>query len=86
MRLRGSLTLAEFVDILANDPDVRSRQPLLRTEGGKTLYASAPPSLQKATSANLEKPLSELVTPEDSSVQLTDRDLQFIRTLILQLT
>jgi NEDD8-activating enzyme E1 len=86
MRLRGSLTLAEFVDILANDPDVRSRKPLLRTEGGKTLYASAPPSLQKATSANLEKQLSELITPEDSSIQLTDRDLQFTRTLILQLT
>jgi NEDD8-activating enzyme E1 len=85
LRLKGESTLAEFVDTISSDPDIRSRQPFLRTEGGRTLYASAPPSLQKATSPNLEKLLSELISPEDNRVQLTDRDLQFGRTLILEL-
>lgn len=76
--------LADFVDTLANDPDIRSRYPFLRTNEGKTLYASSPAPLQKATAPNLEKTMGELL-PSEIEITLTDRDLPFARTLILKI-
>lgn len=77
-------TLAEFLDVLSDDPDIRSRHPFLRTLKGKTLYASSPPPLQKATAPNLDKKMSDLVA-NNTEVTLTDRDLPFARTIILSL-
>jgi NEDD8-activating enzyme E1 len=76
--------LAEFVDSLASDPELRSRKPFLRTDGGKTLYASAPPALEKATRGNLTKTMGELVSSEDNIIDLNDKDLPFTRTLIVE--
>lgn len=75
-------TLAELIEQLSTDPDIQSQKPFLRTDTGKTLFAASPPPLQKATAANLEKRLEDLVT---SGVKLTlaDKDLPFVRTLIL---
>lgn len=80
---RGS-TLAEFVDTLAAHAELRSRKPFLRTSGGKTLYASNPPALEEATKPNLGKKMEELLG-EDWTIELSDKDLPFGRTLLIQL-
>lgn len=78
-------TLAEFVDTLAGNAELRSRKPFLRTSAGKTLYASAPPSLEKSTRANLTKTMGELVPSGDTTIHLSDKDLPFGRILIVEL-
>jgi NEDD8-activating enzyme E1 len=78
-------TLAEFVDFLAADPDLRSRKPFLRTNGGKTLYASAPPALERQTMGNLAKAMGDLIAVDDNIVTLHDADLTFARTLVVEL-
>lgn len=79
-------TLAEFIDTLAAHAELRSRKPFLRTSAGKTLYASSPPSLEKATKHNLTKTLEKLFSGQDSTLELSDKDLPFGRTLIVKLT
>lgn len=78
-------TLAEFVDTLAAHPELRSRKPFLRTSGGITLYASNPPALEAATRPNMGKRMDELIG-EDLTLVLSDKDLPFGRTLIVQFT
>lgn len=75
-------SLADFLDVLAVDPDLQSRKPLLRTMAGKTLYASSPPTLQKATAANLDKCLSDLFE-SGAELALTDTNLPFVRKLFV---
>lgn len=82
LKANADSTLAEFLEVLAADPDLRSRKPFLRTAAGKTLYASAPPTLQKATAGNLERCLSALFD-SGAELTLTDRDLPFVRTLFV---
>lgn len=79
-----TMKLAEFVDMLADDSEIRSRRPFLRTVQGKTLYASSPAPLQEATAPNLDKTMSDLV-PATIEITLTDRDLPFARALIVTL-
>lgn len=82
MTVNPDTLLAEFLDDLANHPELRSRHPFLRTVEGKTLYASSPASLQKATATNLSKPLS-FFFDSTLDVILTDRHLPITRTIIL---
>ncbi|KAI0564129.1 ubiquitin-activating enzyme E1 [Gracilaria domingensis] len=77
----GTDSLAEFLEQIAADPDIRSKKPFLRSNTGKTLYASTSP-LREATQLNLEKRLNELIT-SGTEVTLADRDLPFIRTLVI---
>ncbi|CAN8076010.1 unnamed protein product [Agarophyton chilense] len=81
LNVSGSDSLAEFLEQIAADPDIRSRKPFLRSNTGKTLYASTAP-LREATRLNLEKKLNELIT-SGTEVTLADKDLPFIRTLVI---
>jgi NEDD8-activating enzyme E1 len=86
MTVKGDTTLAEFVDILATDPDLRSRKPFLRTIDNRTLYASAPPALERATRSNLEKKMSDIFpSSEGNEISLNDSDLSFARNLIIKI-
>lgn len=85
MKVKRDSTLAEYVEELAADADLRSRKPFLRSDGGKTLYASAPPALQKATEANLEKKMGDLIQDGDNKLTLQDADFQFARSLVIEL-
>lgn len=82
LTVKGTDTLAEFLEQIAVDPELRSRKPLLRTATGKTLYASAPAPLQKATAGNLEKTLAELFS-SGTEMSLADKDLPFVRTVFV---
>lgn len=82
MKLKGDTKLSEFLEEIAIDPDLRATSPFLRTEAGKTIYASAPAVLQKATAKNLEKPLVDLMT-SGTKLVVTEKGLDFSRTLIL---
>ena len=81
----GGSALSEFLEFVANDGDLRSRNPFLRTSEGKTLFASAPVMLRKATEANLERKMAELVS-SGSRLVLTDRNLPTSRTITLNLS
>lgn len=85
LKVDASSTLSEFLEFVAADAELRSRNPLLRTAHGKTLYASTPPDLRKVTSVNLEKKMSELISDADHTILLNDRDLSFTHTLVLTL-
>lgn len=87
MSIKPDQTLQHFIDMVANDPHLRSRKPFLTTDQGKTLYADSPPPLRKATEPNLKMEMSSFFASPSSSLQitLTDRDLPFHRTLILTL-
>lgn len=78
-------TLASLVEDLATHPELRSRKPFLRTAAGKTLYATAPQAIQKATAGNLDKPLVELITSGEE-ISVADRNLPFIRTVHVNYT
>lgn len=82
LKARANDSLAEFLEHLAMDPDLRARKPFLRTATGKTLFATAPPSLQTATAPNLEKHLADLFT-SGSELCLADKDLPFVRIIIV---
>lgn len=74
-------SLANLLEKIAIDPDIRSKKPFLRSNTGKTIYASTSP-LREATQSNLEKKLGELLT-SGAELTLADKDLPFIRTLII---
>lgn len=76
--VKGTSTLAEFLEEIANHPELRSRNPFLRTATGKTIFASAPAPLRKATEGNLDKSLQDMFSP-DTELTLSDKDLPFIR-------
>lgn len=77
--------LADLVDEIASDPEIRSKMPFLRTDGGKTLFATKPKALHDATVGNLQRPLRELIGNGDNVITLTDSALVFPRTLVLEL-
>lgn len=83
MLVNPESSLAEFVADIAGNAELRSRKPFLRTKGGKTLYASHPPALEKSTRCNLERAMKDLVSPDDNILSLNDRDLTFARTLVV---
>lgn len=81
----GDDTLSDFLEQIALHPELRSRNPLLRTTAGRTLYASAPQPLQKATAGNLDKPLSDLMCSGEE-LSLADKNLPFVRTMFVDLS
>lgn len=80
--VKANCLVSEFLEMIAKDPDIRSKEPFLRSSMGTTIYAASPPALQKATSRNLGKKLTELVT-SGTSLSLADKDLPFGRILIV---
>lgn len=85
MDVNSNSTLADFLEVVASDADLRSRNPFIRATAGKTLYASAPAPLRKATAHNLSKKMTDLVEP-GAELTLSDRDLPFVRMLIINFT
>lgn len=85
MSVRQETSLAELLDQLAAHPDLRCRNPVLRTWEGKTLYAAVPPQLHEITAKNVEKRLDDLFAT-GTYVTVTDRDLPSPHTLILNFT
>lgn len=75
-------TLEEFLEKIAADPDIRAKKPFLRSNTGKTLYAATSP-LREATQMNLERKLEDLIQP-GAELTLTDKDLPFVRTLVIK--
>ncbi|ORX58678.1 hypothetical protein DM01DRAFT_1361821 [Hesseltinella vesiculosa] len=71
--LDPSMTLTELIDWLQEKPDVQLKKPSLRT-ATQSLYMQAPPVLEQATRANLEKPLSSLIDSGDT-ITITDAAL-----------
>lgn len=84
MKVKRDSTLAEFVEEIAADADLRSKKPFLRTDGGKTLYAATPPALEIATKGNLEKKMGDLMADGDNKITLQDADLTFARMLVVE--
>lgn len=80
--VKRKATLADFLAQIEADTDIRSRNPFIRSDQGSTLYASAPAPLQKATKRNLSKRLDQLIT-SGAQLSLSEKDLPFIRTLII---
>lgn len=78
-------TLSDFLEQVAAHPELRSRNPFIRTATGRTLYASAPLPLQRATSGNLDKSLSELLSSGEE-LSLADKNLPFVRTIFVNLS
>lgn len=85
MKANSKHTLAEFLEEIAGHPELQSRKPFLRTVQGKTLYATAPEPLRKATAHNLSKEMSELIT-SGQELSLADKNLPFVRTIFVDLT
>ncbi|KAG9591862.1 putative NEDD8 activating enzyme, partial [Aureobasidium melanogenum] len=54
-------TLQDFVEHLAERPEAQLKKPSIRTEE-KSLYYSAPPSLEEQTRPNLKRKLDELLS------------------------
>ncbi|KAI9698435.1 MAG: hypothetical protein M1836_004016 [Candelina mexicana] len=61
MEIDERWTLREFIERLAERPEVQVKKPDLRTEE-KTLYVQSIPSLEEQTRHNLDKKLGELVS------------------------
>ncbi|CAO3640237.1 unnamed protein product [Cunninghamella blakesleeana] len=55
-----NMNLEDLIEWLQEKPDIQLKKPSLRT-ATQSLYMQAPPMLEKATRANLKKPLSELL-------------------------
>lgn len=85
MIFSGEATLAEFLEHIAEDADLRSRKPFLRSVEGKTLFASTPDMLRKETEKNLSRQMNELVT-SGSRLTLTDTSMTVARTIELKLS
>ena len=76
MTLGASTTLNELVQML-REGSLRLQAPSLTSGSGKTLYMQKPPALEKATRANLDKPMSSLVSHQEE-ISVTDPILESI--------
>lgn len=85
MSISGDKTLAEYLQVVAEDFELQSRNPFLRTTTGKTLYASTPEVLRKATEKNLSVELKDLLSP-CTRITLTDKNLPTSYSIELTLT
>lgn len=84
MTLSGSTTLNELLQQLC-EGEFRLQAPSI-TSSSKTLYMRKPAALEKATKANLDKPLKDLIISGEELV-VTDRvfpdtSLDLVVTLI----
>ena len=68
-------TLNQLIQLL-RESDLRLKSPSL-TSTSKTLYMQKPPALEKATRANLDKPVSSLIQPGEE-ITVTDPVLESI--------
>ncbi|KAK4550046.1 hypothetical protein LTR36_003013 [Oleoguttula mirabilis] len=81
MLLNPESTLGELVESLAERPESQLKKPNLRTEE-KTLYYSAPASLEESTRPNLKRKLRELLADgEDFAVSDGAFDITFRYTV-----
>lgn len=71
MKCTASCTLAELMQMMKEDPGLQLKKPSI-TSGEMSLYLTAPPALEKATKANLEKTLAELGLASGSVLGVTD--------------
>ena len=69
-------TLNQLIQQLC-EGDLRLKAPSMTSGSGKTLYMQKPPALEKATRANLDKPLSSLIESGED-ITVTDPVLQNI--------
>lgn len=70
-------TLKELMQNELVDGSLRLQKPSLVSAMGTTLYMQKPPALEKATRPNLDKPLSELISPGEH-ISVTDPLLESI--------
>lgn len=75
LTVNGRQTLQEFIDWLKERPDVNAKRPSLRTASA-ALYLQSPPPLEEQTRPNLDKQLTELLTP-GSELVITDPAIPF---------
>jgi ubiquitin-activating enzyme E1 C len=68
--LNPDITLGDFIDSLAERPDIQLKKPSLRTQD-KSLFMQAPKSLREKLAPNLQKKLKELIGDEDE-ISVTD--------------
>ncbi|SAL96330.1 hypothetical protein [Absidia glauca] len=68
--LDPTMTLADLVEWLMENPETLLKKPSLRT-ASRSLYMQAPPVLEQATRANLEQPISAFLDSGDV-VTVTD--------------
>lgn len=71
----GDITLEEFIELLQDRPDTKTKSPSLAT-GSKSLYLRSPPQLEEATRPNLTKSLNQLMASGEEVV-ITDSALPF---------
>ena len=74
----ASMSLNELIQALVDGGDgkkvtinLRLQKPSITTGAGQTLYMQKPPSLEKATRKNLDKPLGDLIS-NGESLTVTD--------------
>lgn len=77
LRVERETLLADLLTRLQELPDMQVKQPSVATASGP-LYFRQPPALEKATSANLERTLTELGLEEGSVLTVTDPSLPFV--------
>ncbi|KAN0063498.1 NEDD8 activating enzyme [Thecaphora frezii] len=82
MRVAKQSTLQDLVDRLREMPDLQIKKPSLSIDG-RPLYYQAPPALEAATRANLEKTMGELVAEADE-LEVTDASLPFRLGIIVE--
>ena len=82
MTLTKDQTLNQLIQLLC-EGDLRLKSPSLTTTN-QTLYMQKPPALERATRANLDKPVSSLLSPGEE-ITVTDPLLHHIN-LALSIT
>lgn len=75
-------TVQTLIDRLGEMPDLQLKKPSLSL-GGKPLYYQAPPQLEQATRANLEKKVEE-VCQEGDEITVTDARLPFTLGIVVK--
>ena len=76
-------TLQDLVESLAERPEAQLKKPSLRTEE-KTLYYSAPASLEEATRGNLVKKLGDLLV-DGEELAVSDMRRMLIKFLLFEI-
>jgi ubiquitin-activating enzyme E1 C len=71
LRCSTTSTLAELIQHMKEDNGLQLKKPSV-TSGSMSLYLTAPPALEKATKANLDKTLTELGITTGSVLGVTD--------------
>lgn len=81
MTLSKTDTLNQLIQQL-KEGDLRLQAPSMTSGSGKTLYMQKPPALEQMTRANLDKPVSSLISAGEE-VSVTDPVLENINLSLL---